>query len=259
MSGTRLRSRAAPVTDAHTGSVLLIVAHGERGGAGNDLFAHDLAREIQSLEMFADVRTCFISKEPTLKNVLRGLKRAQVLIYPMFMSDGYFVGQAIPRQISAAKGTNGHDCNNITVLEPLGLHRELPGLIASTAQQCIERSDLPASSHRLLLVAHGSRHDQASRQVTDAIAGDLRKMHMFADIETAFLEEAPFLEDQLRQIRGPAIAVGLFAGQGMHGGQDLPEAIAACGRHDISLAPPMAQWVGLPDLVQVELGAALAD
>ena len=73
MSGTKSLSRAAPATRPADKPILLIVAHGERGGDGNDRFAHALAGELAERSDYSDVRVCFISKEPTLKQTFEML------------------------------------------------------------------------------------------------------------------------------------------------------------------------------------------
>ena len=75
----------------------------------------------------------------------------------------------------------------------------------------------------------------------------------FAGIELAFLEESPFLDDQIRAVEGPIVVVGLFAGEGLHGGVDLPEAVARSGRKDVVLSSPLARSPALMRLIAEDL------
>jgi sirohydrochlorin ferrochelatase len=56
-------------------------------------------------------------------------------------------------------------------------------------------------------------------------------------VTTAFLEEEPFLEDALRASPAPTIVAGFFFGDGMHAGDDVPEAIEETGANAIYTGP----------------------
>lgn len=241
MSGTRLRFQKAPATEKSATSSLLIVAHGERGGAGNDRLVYEIAEQARLRSDYSGVHGCFISKEPSLKSVIEDLPAGPVTVYPLFMSDGYFVSKAIPRSIG-----NSHRAN---VMIPVGLNRQLPRLVADVARQAAQSTGWSASACQLLLAAHGSKHDRASYNATEDVAETIRTMNQFAMVSTSFLEERPFVDQQLADIGGPVLVAGLFIGQGMHGSEDVPRAVRECGRDDVVLLPPMTRWPGLVELI----------
>ena len=245
MSGTRSLSRAAPVTDRAAKPALLVVAHGDRGGRRDDQLAHAVVRRLHGQDAFASVNVCFLSKEPKLQTVVTGLHTDNVWIYPLFMSDGYFVRKAIPRALELGGLKKTDTKRAVRLLKPFGLRDDLPALVVHQALQIAKERQLVLADCQLLLAAHGSKHDKASCKATDHVAQTLRQRALFAAVETSFLEEAPFLDDQVAAIKGPVIVVGLFAGGGMHGGSDLPEAIAASGRQDVHLAPSFAESTDL--------------
>ncbi len=255
MSGTRSPSRVAPAIKPGTRPVLLIVSHGERGGGRNDRFAHGLVARLREHAGFADVQACFLSKEPSLKKVSAALPPGPVVIYPLFMADGYFVNKAIPHQLSESGIGGAADEDAITVLRPLGLHPGLPELVIRLALETAEGAGVDAGAHQLLLVAHGSKHEPASREVTEDLATKLRERDRFAGVSVSFLEEPPFVSEQLAAITRPVIVVGLFAGQGMHGAVDVPEAIAGSQRDDVLLAAPLTEGNGLAELVCDQLAS----
>ena len=252
MSGTRLRSRKAPATEAGVEPALLIVAHGERGGLRQDRLSHGLVGHLRATERYRDVQACFISKEPTLKSVLAELSPGPAVIYPLFMSDGYFVMQAIPKMLE-------EDGNRqIEVAAPVGLSPGLPQLVADHATVAAQAAGLSAEDCRLLLVAHGSKNDPASRNAAQCVAAGLSVDQRLAGVELAFLEESPFLDDRIEKVEGPVVLVGLFVGEGLHGGVDLPDAVQRSGRADIVLSPPLARAPGLLDLIRDDLSRIAA-
>lgn len=258
MSGTKLLSRKAPVTKRCVRPALIIVAHGERGGTGDDRFVHGVARALECSPEFGSVHVCFISKSPDLKSVLMQVPVGPVRIYPIFMSDGYFVRKAIPRSIDHCTRQSDRTVREVSVLPPIGLSPQLPRLVAETAVNAARQVGLTPVDCRLLLVAHGSKHDQASRDATRSVAAALAVESKFACVAVSFLEEAPFVGEQLATIEGPAIVVGLFVGEGMHGAEDLPDAIEKSGRNDIVLASALAQTAGLTDLICRDLSEMTA-
>ena len=190
-----------------------------------------------------------MSKAPCLNSVFNALSPGPVVIYPLFMSDGYFVRQAIPKSIGINGVVAEGQSSQVEILPPFGLNPQLPQLIADLARSTAEKSNLPTHDCHMLLVAHGSKHDRASRNATLSLVTELGKANMFAGVDPCFLDESPFLEDQLQKVKGPTIAVGLFVGEGLHGAVDLPDAIKKSRREDIVLSAPLARWPGLMNMI----------
>ncbi len=241
MSGTRLLLRKAQATKPRQKPALLIVSHGDRGGDGTDQLAHEIAREAGSTGRYAAARTCFMSKGPSLKKSIGSLPRGPVLIYPLFMSNGYFMRKILSDLASEDIAAQGRSSAEIHITKPIGLNRSLPGLVAESAMAEAIRLNWPIEKCRLLLAAHGSQKSAASRRATEAIATALAQQTAFSEIELGFLDETPWLADQIECLDGPLIIVGLFASSGLHGGNDLPEAVAKAGRSDAALVS-QAVW-----------------
>jgi sirohydrochlorin ferrochelatase len=252
MSGTRSLSKTAPATDAAAALPLVIVAHGDRGGERGNRLAHLVAERAGCLPGFRSVHTCFVRGEPTIRSVAGELPPGRAVVYPLFMSDGYYVQQAIPQQMAAG----GSAAEETRIMRPFGLSPLLPGIIADLAREAAARAAIEPEDATLLLVAHGSRKSPNSRNATLGVARRLAERSLFGTVETAFLEEPPFLADQLAGIDRPLIIVGLFAGEGLHGAEDLPHAVAASGRTDVALAEPLSRSAALVELICGELSAS---
>jgi sirohydrochlorin ferrochelatase len=122
-------------------------------------------------------------------------------------------------------------------------------MIADLAAAGASAADLEVRATTVLLVAHGSSKDDASRQAALAVATEIEREGRFAGVETAFLEEPPFLDEALRTVPGPAVVIGLFVGEGMHGGEDLPRAVERCGRDEVVLGEPLGRSDALIALI----------
>lgn len=256
MSGTRSPSRAAPAIDVGKRPNLVIVAHGERGGERSDLLVHRLCKRLRAESCYATVGHAFMSKPPKLDAALSALPPGPVVIAPLFMTDGYFVAKAIPQAIARHDAKDARAPRPVHILTPAGLHPDLPELIVALASDIASNSGKQPDKVHVALIAHGSENDPASHRATRQIAEAITTRNSFAGIHIGFLEEPPFVSDVLSTMPGPAVVVGLFASDGMHGAVDLPEAVTASGRTDLLLAPPLSTRPAFIDLICNQLKAA---
>lgn len=219
---------------------LLIIAHGERGGAGEDRLAHHLAEAARATGRFATVAAGFIRSEPPLERAAQQIAETAYTIYPLFMSDGYYVKRAIPERLGIE---NGHDNAGraVTFARPLGLDAALPGLVADMAAAAAAKAGHDPEDTHLLIVAHGSSKSGESADAARAVAARVAGLAPFAAVDTCFLEEEPYLDAALAGVPGPAVLLGLFAGEGMHAAEDLPLALEKSGRTDVALAPSLGE------------------
>lgn len=213
------------------GAAAVIVAHGERGGAFSNAIvkghAANAAAELPHIAVAAGV----LSGEPALEAALADVAQrtaGPILLYPFFMAPGYFVNVKIPERLVDAGLSQ-----RCRVLPPFGIEAPLPNIIHDKAKAAADGIGVPAAKARLLLVGHGSKVARASAEVTEAVAACLAGMGGFARIDTAFLEEAPFLDEALADNTSPTVVVGFFNGDGLHAAEDVPKAI---GRFDGAIA-----------------------
>lgn len=220
---------------------LLIAAHGERGGLRANRLPLALAELVRQTDRFCQVGVGYIRGEPPIEAVAAGLPDGQVDIYPLFMSAGYYVNEAIPERLSIA--ASGRDARGrpVRVMTPIGVRPVMARIVAGRATRAATGANLRPSATTLLLVAHGSSKDSASREATLALGERISRQGAFADVSAAFLEEPPSLDDALGAMAGPLVVFGLFIGEGLHGNDDLKAAVQRAGRSDLALAPALAQ------------------
>lgn len=231
---------------------LVLAAHGDRAGETRNraLFRH---RDVLRGEaLFRCVTAGTLKGEPPLEKALEEASRSgagRILVYPMFMADGYFASRVLPRRIEeAGLALPTH------LLRPLGLDNALPPLLLERARARAAEAGLPPGETELVLVGHGSESDRASARATHAAAAHLHRFETFRAVTVALIEEPPSLCDVLAATERPKIVVGFFSGDGLHAGEDVGAAL----REARSTAIYAGAAGALPEVAGLIRSAALA-
>jgi sirohydrochlorin ferrochelatase len=240
----------APV---HRRVALLIAAHGERGGNGDNAGVWRLAEALKARGLVDEVGCGFIKGKPDISETLRAFAATEVVIYPLFASDGYFTRIRLPEILETEKTDK-----TIHVLPPLGLDPKLPDVILRHVRHCATSNGIDCQKAIAILLAHGSRHDPISRQAAEGMVEAIRRRGGLRGVEVAFLDEPPSLQQVLAEPEGPAIVVGLFCGDGVHGREDVPRQMEGTGRADIFLAGNISQFEEVAELIATAVSRALA-
>jgi sirohydrochlorin ferrochelatase len=211
---------------------LLIAAHGERRPGADNEGVCRTAREVAARNLVSEVGVGFINGAPTIREAFAALTAPRVIVYPMFASSGYFTRDRLVQLLDEANSERA-------------------------AEVARNRGFAPEAS-AIILLAHGSRRNSASREATEQVAREIENRDVFRKVRIALLEERPFLGDAAAAIQGPAIVVGLFSGQGMHGARDAPKLIAELSRNDIAYAGVIGAMAGIENLVARSVRQALA-
>jgi sirohydrochlorin ferrochelatase len=202
---------------------VVLAAHGDRGSVERNAVLRALAARLRDNARFGAIYCGVLNGEPALADAMREAERAGpdlILVYPFFMSGGYFVKKVLPERIAQAGIRRPHE-----ILEPLGLDPALPGLLLRRSLQAASEAGFSTGQTRLLLAAHGSKIGRTPAETAEAIARAIRARSPFTEVTTAFIEEPPFIAESLRATALPTVVAGLFSGDGMHGHDDVGEAM----------------------------------
>ncbi len=225
---------------------VILAAHGDRAGATPNAALLRHRDHLASHHHFRSVSAGVLKGEPALEHAVATALASgagRIAVYPFFMADGYFTGKVLPTRIAEAGAAEA--CR---ILPPLGLDSNLPALIHAEALAAAHTANYTPADSRLLLVGHGSELGPASANATRAAAERIAGFGGFAEVVTAFLEEPPFLDDQLAGTRLPTIVAGFFSGDGLHAGEDIPQAIRETGANAI-YAGPIGGSPAIPGLI----------
>lgn len=226
---------------------VVIAAHGDRAGETPNSIVLGHAGALAATGTFRYAGAGVLKGEPSLESALAmaaASGASRIAIFPFFMSGGYFTGNVLPGRIAAANMPG--PCR---LLAPLGLDPRLPGLMLEKALTAAKAAGHHPAATTLLIVGHGSKLGPASAVATERIAGAVRQTGTFARVAIALLEEPPLLETALAEATGPLVVSGFFSGDGLHAGEDVPEAIRASGR-DAVYAGPVGSLPAVADLIR---------
>jgi sirohydrochlorin cobaltochelatase len=237
---------------------VLIAAHGGRdtGGHSNEaIFA--LADNVAALLGDVRVGVGFINGSPALDAAIELLAAPNIIVYPLFMAEGYFGSMVLNRALAGA-GRMRQD-GSMTILPPLGLDPALADLVVAEAASAVTLQGMLVDQVTLVLLAHGSRHSRNSASAAAQAATKARAHRLFADVCVSFLDEPPSLERAVSKISGPVAVVGLFSGEGLHGGHDAMQLMAQLERKDVIYVGNVGSFPGLEKLIATAVDNGIAD
>lgn len=232
-------------------TTLVLVGHGSHLNANSSapVLAH--AAEMRRRGGFDEVRTGFWKEEPSLSRVLDGCDDRDVVVVPVFISNGYFTKTVIPREMRLDGDLTIRGRQRIRYTEPVG---SAPAL----AQVIVERAREAGATSRdaIAVLGHGTRRDSESEKNIYAMADRVRSIGSFAEVGAIFLDQEPGMLDLLQQFTAPTIVVvPFFVADGWHVGQTIPADLALDGvetRRDgriVRFARPVGTHPAVADVI----------
>ncbi|HZV34267.1 MAG TPA: CbiX/SirB N-terminal domain-containing protein, partial [Verrucomicrobiae bacterium] len=131
-------------------AALVLVGHGSTLNADSSAPTYQHADELRRRGIFGQVLESFWKLEPGIAGVLRGVFAPRVFIVPLFISEGYFTEQVIPREL----GFCGNDETNFPRVQrrgnqtlyycgPIGTHASMTEVILARASEVTAKFPFP--------------------------------------------------------------------------------------------------------------------
>lgn len=207
---------------------LVVLGHGTTQNPDSERPVFQHVAELRRRGIFREVREAFWKQAPQIKDVLADLKSPRVFIVPMFISEGYFAREVIPRELGfSAQSTISHQPSTICYCRPVGTHDRMTDVILARAREVIEQFPFPRAPRpkdtTLFIAGHGTERNEQSRESVDRQVALIRAKQIYADVQAVFMEEAPRIRDcySLTQTRN-LVVVPFFISDGMHTVEDIP-------------------------------------
>jgi len=207
-----------------TDQALIVAAHGSHRNPDSATPTLEHADAIRERGCFDQVRTAFWKEAPSFRSVVRTVDTERAYVVPLFVSEGYFVDQVLPREFGlGAEDVAGEPTEpELVYTDPVGTHPAMTDVIAARARRQLD--DVPESDAALAVVGHGTERNPDSAQAVYDHVDALEARTDFAAVGALFMDEAPYVSAVLDRFDADDIAVvPLFVADGFHTRDEIPE------------------------------------
>jgi sirohydrochlorin cobaltochelatase len=223
-------------------AALVVLGHGTTQNENSAAPVRQHAAELRRRNIFAAVHEAFWKQDPQIKTVLAEISAPRVFVVPLFISEGYFSREVIPRELgftfgrstlnplsSEASGRRRINLQPSTLYycHPVGTHDRMTGVLLARARGIVEQFPFPRAPQpkdiTLFVAGHGTEKNDNSRQAIERQVGSLRALNLYADVQAIYLEESPRIADCYALARTKnLVVVPFFISDGLHTQEDIP-------------------------------------
>jgi sirohydrochlorin cobaltochelatase len=206
---------------------LIIIGHGSHLSAESSAPVFRHAETIRRMGIFAEVRECFWKEEPSMREIFDLVEADQVYVVPLFISEGYFTEEVIPRELGlvgpAPSVTHGAG-RDVHYCSPVGTHPWMTRMILRRAEETAGLNDEEAHDAGLIIIGHGTERNSNSAEVIYHVTENAREAGLFGRVETGFLDQEPAVGDVLaRMADRRVVLVPFFIAEGWHTQETIPD------------------------------------
>ncbi|WP_435349488.1 CbiX/SirB N-terminal domain-containing protein [Haloarchaeobius sp. HRN-SO-5] len=219
---------------------LVIVAHGSHLNPESSTPTYAHADTIREADAFDEVREAFWKEEPSFRDALRTVESDEVYVVPLFISEGYFTEEVIPRELrldgwetdlwesdgtSATQATLGAGDVDKTVhyCGPVGTHDSMSDVIVKRAET-VTGDESVGDGFGLAVVGHGTERNENSAKAIEYHADRIRDRGRFDEVKALYMDEEPEVDDVTDYFESEdVVVVPLFVADGYHTQEDIPE------------------------------------
>ncbi len=219
---------------------LVIVAHGSHLNPDASTPTYDHADTIRETGVFDEVKTAFWKEEPSFRDVLRTVESEEVYVVPLFISEGYFTEEVIPRELRLegwdldewdSDGTSATHATfratdvgkTVHYCGPVGTHDAMSDVIVRRTESVTGDADV-GQGFALAVVGHGTERNENSAKAVYLHADRIAETGRFEEVKALFMDEDPEIDDVTEFFETTDIVVvPLFVADGYHTQEDIPE------------------------------------
>jgi sirohydrochlorin cobaltochelatase len=209
-------------------AALIVLGHGTVENENSAAPMRQHAAELRRRNIFLGVHEAFWKQEPQVKGVLAGVSAPRVFIAPLFISEGYFASQIIPRELGFAEGSKRLTPRaSLFFCKPVGTHDSMTKVILARAEGVVKQFPFPRAAKNsettLFIAGHGTEKNENSRKPIERQVELIRAKNMYAEVRAIYLEESPRISDcyLLAQTKNMVI-IPFFISDGLHTQEDIP-------------------------------------
>lgn len=206
---------------------LVIIGHGSHLNADSSAPVYRHAAAIRRAGVFDEVRECFWKEEPSMREVFDLVEADEVYVVPLFISEGYFTEEVIPRELGLdgpAPSVTRKPGKTIHYTLPVGTHPSMGGMILRRAEEIAQLTDEQARQAGLVIIGHGTERNSNSSEVIYRVTREAEAMGVFGHVRTGFLDQEPEVARVLAEMEEKRVVlVPFFVAEGWHTQETIPD------------------------------------
>lgn len=227
------------VSESLADAALVLAAHGSTLNAESAAPAWQHADELRRRGLFAQVQETFWKQEPYFAQVLRGIFARRVFVVPLFISEGYFTEEVVPRELGfCGKGETNfarrqkRGEQTYYYCGPVGTHPSMTEALLARAAQVVAQYPFPRAPKpaetALFIAGHGTTANENSRAAIERQAELIAGRGLYAQTQAVFMEEEPRIEAccALAKVKN-IVVTPFFISDGLHSHEDIPVMLGA--------------------------------
>lgn len=255
---------------------LIIIGHGSHLNADSSAPVYRHAAAIRRTGVFDEVRECFWKEEPSMREVFDLVEADDVYVVPLFISEGYFTEEVIPRELGLsgpAPSVTTKLGKTIRYCGPAGTHPSMPEMILRRAEETAGLTDEEARSAGLVIIGHGTERNSNSSEVIYRVSRAAADAGVFGRVATGFLDQEPEVAGVLEEMEARRIVlVPFFVAEGWHTQETIPDdlginrpavsPVTETGGRTIWYTPPVGTFPEVAEIILQrarEAGARIPD
>lgn len=214
-------------------AALVLIGHGSTVNQQSSRSVRQLAEELATRNLFAQVSTAFELEEPRIEDVPH-IDASRIFVVPITISEGRFTEETIPQRLgltvagqsdyARAQEINGRQ---MTYCHPIGTHPSMTHVLLERARSIVTQHPFPhapkLAETTLFIAGHGTAKNKNSRKSIETQVDLIRARAEYADVQPALMEEAPFIADCYTATESKHIVmVPFFISDGLHTLEDIP-------------------------------------
>jgi sirohydrochlorin cobaltochelatase len=206
---------------------LIIIGHGSHLNAESSAPVYRHAEAIRRTGAFDEVRECFWKEEPSMREVFDLVESEDVYVVPLFISEGYFTEEVIPRELGLdgpAPSVTRKLGKTIRYCGPVGTHPSMAAMILRRAEESAGMDDEEARRAGLIIIGHGTERNSNSAEVIYRVTREAETAGVFGEVKTGFLDQPPEVGEVLAEMGGrDVVLVPFFVAEGWHTQETIPD------------------------------------
>jgi sirohydrochlorin cobaltochelatase len=221
------------MSESFKDAALVVLGHGTPLNEDSAAPVRQHVAELRRREIFGEVQEAFWKQEPQVKSVLVGLNTPRVFIAPLFISEGYFASEVIPRELGfeltadPLSRVTHHASRTSCYCAPVGTHDSMTAIILNRARDIVAQFPFPRAPKpgdtTLFIAGHGTERSEHSRKAIEHQVKLIRTQNTYAAVEAIFMDEEPRIAGcQARVQTRHVVVVPFFISDGLHVAEDIP-------------------------------------